>query len=72
MLTVLAPCLCHFFLFIEILGLHNDTRGHHEEDLSHGKPYLWKILGMIAGIYGFFLLEKIFSFLVTSHGHVRD
>lgn len=68
--ALLAPCLFHLFLFFKILGLHDDT--HHEEDLSHSrKEHLWKILGMIAGIYGFFLLERIFSFLFPSHGHVR-
>lgn len=62
-----------FSIFFEILDLHDDAHGHHhDEDLIHGKEYLWKILGMIAGIYGFFLIERIFSFLVPSHGHVRD
>ncbi|KAF4089667.1 hypothetical protein AMELA_G00068920 [Ameiurus melas] len=33
------------------------------------KEYLWKIMGIIAGIYGFFLIERIFSFVMSSHGH---
>uniref|UniRef100_A0A3B3UXA3 Zinc transporter ZIP12 n=1 Tax=Poecilia latipinna TaxID=48699 RepID=A0A3B3UXA3_9TELE len=38
--------------------LHHDTETYN---------YLWKILGLIAGIYGFFLIERIFSFLAPSH-----
>uniref|UniRef100_A0A667XJC6 Zinc transporter ZIP12 n=1 Tax=Myripristis murdjan TaxID=586833 RepID=A0A667XJC6_9TELE len=41
------------------------------QHFTERKEYLWKILGMIAGIYGFFLIERIFSFVVPSHGHVR-
>lgn len=56
---------------LEILGLHDDTHNHEDEQFTEGKEYLWMILGMIAGIYSFFLIERIFSFLVPSHGHVR-
>lgn len=56
---------------LEILGLHDDTRSHDDEHSIEEKDYLWRILGMIAGIYGFFLIERTFSFLVPSHGHVR-
>ena len=55
---------------LEILGLHNDTHSHEDEHYAEGKDYLWRILGIIAGIYGFFLIERILSFLVPSHGHV--
>ncbi|XP_075903672.1 zinc transporter ZIP12-like [Nelusetta ayraudi] len=66
--TLSGDALLH--LIPQILGLHDDTHSHHhDEDLTHGKEYLWKILGMIAGIYGFFLIERIFSFLIPSHGH---
>ena len=52
---------------LEVLGVH----GGHGHGAEEGKEYLWKVLGVIAGIYGFFLLEKLFSVLVPSHGHVR-
>ncbi|KAJ4925047.1 hypothetical protein JOQ06_017785 [Pogonophryne albipinna] len=52
-----------------ILGLHDDTHSHKDEHYAEGKDYLWKILGIIAGIYGFFLIERILSFLVPSQGH---
>ncbi|XP_019127162.1 zinc transporter ZIP12 isoform X2 [Larimichthys crocea] len=54
---------------VTILGLHDATHSHDDEHDTEGKDYLWRILGMIAGIYGFFLIERIFSFLVPSHGH---
>ena len=52
---------------LEVLGVH----GGHGHGTEEGKEYLWKVLGVIAGIYGFFLLEKLFSVLVPYHGHVR-
>ncbi|TKS87643.1 Zinc transporter ZIP12 LIV-1 subfamily of ZIP zinc transporter 8 [Collichthys lucidus] len=54
---------------VTILGLHDATHSHDDGHDTEGKDYLWRILGMIAGIYGFFLIERIFSFLVPSHGH---
>ncbi|XP_029978991.1 zinc transporter ZIP12-like [Sphaeramia orbicularis] len=66
--TLSGDALLH--LIPQILGLHDDdSHSHHDKDITEGKEYLWKILGMIAGIYGFFLIEKIFSFVVPSHGH---
>ncbi|KAM9337346.1 zinc transporter ZIP12-like [Symphorus nematophorus] len=65
--TLSGDALLH--LIPQILGLHDDTHSHDDEQYIEGKEYLWKILGMIAGIYGFFLIERIFSFLVPSHGH---
>ncbi|XP_045901123.1 zinc transporter ZIP12-like isoform X1 [Micropterus dolomieu] len=67
--TLSGDALLH--LIPQILGLHDDTHSHGDEHLSEGKEYLWRILGMIAGIYGFFLIERMFSFFVPSHGHVR-
>lgn len=55
---------------LEILGLHDDTNSHGSEHHSEGKKHLWLTVGMIAGIYSFFLIERIFSFFVP-HGHVR-
>ncbi|KAM3860752.1 zinc transporter ZIP12-like [Diretmus argenteus] len=56
-------------LIPQILGLHDDSHSRDDEHFTEGKEYLWKILGVIAGIYVFFLIERIFSFVVPSHGH---
>uniref|UniRef100_A0A8D3AJT2 Zinc transporter ZIP12 n=1 Tax=Scophthalmus maximus TaxID=52904 RepID=A0A8D3AJT2_SCOMX len=68
--TLSGDALLH--LIPQILGLHDNTRSHDDEHYSEGKEYLWKILGIIAGIYGFFLLERMFSFLVPFHGHAHS
>ncbi|XP_070784530.1 zinc transporter ZIP12-like isoform X2 [Enoplosus armatus] len=66
--TLSGDALLH--LIPQILGLHDDTHSHDDDgDYTEGKEYLWRILGMIAGIYGFFLIERLFSFFVPSHGH---
>ncbi|XP_029313285.1 zinc transporter ZIP12-like isoform X2 [Cottoperca gobio] len=51
--------------------MHSCTsyRSHDDEHYTEGKEYLWRILGVIAGIYSFFLMERIFSLFVPSHGH---
>uniref|UniRef100_A0A3Q2FL21 Zinc transporter ZIP12 n=1 Tax=Cyprinodon variegatus TaxID=28743 RepID=A0A3Q2FL21_CYPVA len=59
--TLSGDALLH--LIPQILGLHDSTHSHGDELYIEHKEYLWKILGMIAGIYGFFLIERIFSFL---------
>uniref|UniRef100_A0A1A8J0Y5 Zinc transporter ZIP12 n=2 Tax=Nothobranchius kuhntae TaxID=321403 RepID=A0A1A8J0Y5_NOTKU len=64
--TLSGDALLH--LIPQILGLHDGPHGHNDK-LYNEDEYLWKILGLIAGIYGFFLIEKIFSFLVPSHNH---
>ncbi|XP_051909845.1 zinc transporter ZIP12-like isoform X2 [Hippocampus zosterae] len=61
--TLSGDALLH--LIPQILGLH----GHDEEQLTEQTDYLWKIVGVVAGIYGFFLMERIFSFLVPPNGH---
>lgn len=60
-----------FFIFVKVLDLHEDTLGHNDEHLTEENQYLWKVLGMIAGIYAFFLMERLFSLLVPGHSHVR-
>ncbi|CAJ1082521.1 zinc transporter ZIP12-like [Xyrichtys novacula] len=65
--TLSGDALLH--LIPQILGLHHDTHSHEDELFTEEKDYLWRILGIIAGIYVFFLIERIFSFLVPSHGH---
>ncbi|CAB1349514.1 unnamed protein product [Coregonus sp. 'balchen'] len=64
--TLSGDALLH--LIPQILGLHDDSHqdNHH---FTEGKEYLWKILGIIAGIYSFFLIERIFSLVMPSHGH---
>ncbi|XP_058251400.1 zinc transporter ZIP12-like isoform X1 [Hemibagrus wyckioides] len=64
--TLSGDALLH--LIPEILGLHDDSQ-HDDSNLMEQKEYLWKIMGIIAGIYGFFLIERIFSFVMSSHGH---
>lgn len=59
------------FCLLQVLGLHDDTHSHDDEHYTEEKEYLWKVLGMIAGIYAFFLLERLFSLLVPRHSHVR-
>ncbi|XP_046879431.1 zinc transporter ZIP12-like isoform X1 [Hypomesus transpacificus] len=64
--TLSGDALLH--LIPQILGLHDDSHAddHH---FTEGKEYLWKILGIIAGIYGFFLIERVFSLVLPSHNH---
>ncbi|XP_023181830.1 zinc transporter ZIP12 isoform X3 [Xiphophorus maculatus] len=65
--TLSGDALLH--LIPQILALHDSTHSHDDVLANEDKDYLWKILGLIAGIYGFFLIERIFSFLAPSHGH---
>ncbi|XP_053537439.1 zinc transporter ZIP12 [Ictalurus punctatus] len=65
--TLSGDALLH--LIPQILGLHDDSQ-HDDSNLMEPKAYLWKIMGIIAGIYGFFLIERIFSFVMSSHGHI--
>ncbi|MEQ2204115.1 hypothetical protein XENOCAPTIV_008115, partial [Xenoophorus captivus] len=65
--TLSGDALLH--LIPQILGLHDSSHSHDDKLYNEDKEYLWKILGLIAGIYGFFLIERIFSFLAPSHGH---
>ncbi|XP_023806202.1 zinc transporter ZIP12 [Oryzias latipes] len=65
--TLSGEALLH--LIPQILGLHDDLHSHGDGQHVNEKEYLWKVLGLIAGIYGFFLIEKMFSTLVPSHNH---
>ncbi|KAM6908553.1 zinc transporter ZIP12 isoform 1-T1 [Lycodopsis pacificus] len=65
--TLSGDALLH--LIPQILGLHDDTRSHDDQHFADDKEYLWRILGIIAGIYGFFLIERVLSFFLPSHGH---
>ncbi|KAE8596076.1 hypothetical protein XENTR_v10015958 [Xenopus tropicalis] len=66
--TLSGDALLH--LIPQVLGVHEVvTHEHHMQQgdyIFEENEYLWKIMGMIGGIYGFFLINKLFFLLVSS------
>ncbi|XP_055508896.1 zinc transporter ZIP12-like [Leucoraja erinacea] len=63
--TMSGDALLH--LLPQVLGLHT----HEQEATSHShenKGYIWKMFTVLGGIYVFFLIEKLFSLILTVRG----
>ncbi|KAM9307476.1 zinc transporter ZIP12 [Gastrophryne carolinensis] len=67
--TLSGDALLH--LIPQVLGIHdNISHDHHGNDgelYLEEKQYLWKIMAMIAGIHGFFLINKLCFLFLSSN-----
>ncbi|XP_059494713.1 zinc transporter ZIP12-like isoform X3 [Stegostoma tigrinum] len=60
--TMSGDALIH--LLPQVLGLHEHDRQYTEHS-SEDKEYIWKMLAVLGGVYAFFLIEKLFSLILT-------
>ncbi|XP_043546978.1 zinc transporter ZIP12-like [Chiloscyllium plagiosum] len=51
----------------KVLGLHTHDQKYTEHS-SHDKEYIWKMLTVLGGIYAFFLIEKLFTVILSLRG----
>ncbi|XP_053571677.1 zinc transporter ZIP12 [Bombina bombina] len=72
--TMCGDALLH--LIPQVLGVHKSDE--HEYHIQEGeqffeeKDYIWKIMGIIGGIHGFFLINKLCILLISSTRKINN